>query len=78
MFYIDIDMTSQKIYIFPLVQSKDHPFVISVDKRFEADIILRKLTSNQYKAPPAKSNFELLGTVQLGELIFDEYRLITR
>ena len=78
MFYIDVDISSQKIFIFPLSQQGKSPYVISVDKRFEADILLKKLISTQYKAPPSLQNFELVGTIQLGELSFDEYRLITR
>ena len=78
MFYIDIDLISKLIYIFPMSQDGSHRYLISVKTRYEADQIMRKLTSGLYIAPSNQKNFEYNGEVNFGELSFLSYKLITQ
>jgi hypothetical protein len=75
-FYIDVDLVSKLIYIFPVNQDKKSRYLISVKTRYEADQIMRKLNSKLYTPPPKGKNFESIGEVVFGEIQFQAYRLI--
>ena len=78
MFYIDVDLDSSKIYIFPISQIDSARYLISIGTRYEAENLLRKLNASLLKPPPCLDDFRLEGEVFFANIKYQSYLQIVR